>query len=238
MAESIDQNVAKDVNFRHSHILWTRNSGSLWQAATESCSRAVLDPNRSIYWTSLAVQPSKFDRRMSCSTCEKDFSQISSFLLSPLFLTMETTPGLVRAQTEVGRVGLKSSKVFKFRRKSIFTDVFLCFVVVATFLPSAVVSSEDRESDTKLQNSFHNSKLSNRTSNDPSSTWLSSSSSSSSSSPTLNASSTTTTSTTVAPSKSCRPPCSNGVCDTSTGSCVCYPGWRGDQCDLCGGKVK
>eukprot|EP00093_Oithona_nana_P010278 10278.XXX_578230_578481_1 [CDS] Oithona nana genome sequencing. len=37
----------------------------------------------------------------------------------------------------------------------------------------------------------------------------------------------------------CRNPCtSNGYCDSKTGKCVCYPGWSGDRCHLCGGKIK
>ena len=37
----------------------------------------------------------------------------------------------------------------------------------------------------------------------------------------------------------CRKPCtSNGVCDSKSGECKCNPGWMGDRCHLCGGKVK
>ena len=37
----------------------------------------------------------------------------------------------------------------------------------------------------------------------------------------------------------CRQPCtSNGVCDPKSGQCKCNPGWMGDRCHLCGGKVK
>ena len=32
--------------------------------------------------------------------------------------------------------------------------------------------------------------------------------------------------------------CGNGACDERTGLCVCNPGWRGDECHLCGGKIK
>lgn len=37
----------------------------------------------------------------------------------------------------------------------------------------------------------------------------------------------------------CRQLCTaNGVCDPGSGRCVCNPGWMGDRCHLCGGKVK
>ncbi len=36
----------------------------------------------------------------------------------------------------------------------------------------------------------------------------------------------------------CKKPCGNGRCDEDKAVCQCYPGWRGDQCDQCGGKVK
>ena len=37
----------------------------------------------------------------------------------------------------------------------------------------------------------------------------------------------------------CAKPCTaNGHCDKKTGNCVCNPGWTGDRCHLCGGKVK
>ena len=32
--------------------------------------------------------------------------------------------------------------------------------------------------------------------------------------------------------------CGNGACDERTGLCDCSPGWRGDECHLCGGKIK
>lgn len=41
------------------------------------------------------------------------------------------------------------------------------------------------------------------------------------------------------PEKSpCGGPCGNGYCDGETAKCVCYPGWRGDGCSVCGGKIK
>lgn len=30
--------------------------------------------------------------------------------------------------------------------------------------------------------------------------------------------------------------CGNGVCQN--GTCICYDGWQGHQCQYCGGKVK
>ncbi|KAG8453284.1 hypothetical protein GDO86_000064 [Hymenochirus boettgeri] len=36
--------------------------------------------------------------------------------------------------------------------------------------------------------------------------------------------------------KDCEKPCVNGVCQPSTGQCVCEPGWTGDQCQHCGGR--
>ena len=45
--------------------------------------------------------------------------------------------------------------------------------------------------------------------------------------------------TTPLPTFPCSKPCtSNGFCDTSSGNCICNPGWTGDRCHLCGGKVK
>uniref|UniRef100_A0A4W5LBB0 CUB domain-containing protein n=1 Tax=Hucho hucho TaxID=62062 RepID=A0A4W5LBB0_9TELE len=38
--------------------------------------------------------------------------------------------------------------------------------------------------------------------------------------------------------KECDKPCMNGQCNTSTGSCVCSPGWVGDQCQHCGGRFR
>ena len=39
---------------------------------------------------------------------------------------------------------------------------------------------------------------------------------------------------------SSRPRCYNGVNETTNGSsvCHCYPGWRGDSCQHCGGKMR
>ena len=31
--------------------------------------------------------------------------------------------------------------------------------------------------------------------------------------------------------------CGNGICDETSGKCVCSPGWLGAKCDACGGKV-
>ena len=37
----------------------------------------------------------------------------------------------------------------------------------------------------------------------------------------------------------CHQPCTtNGVCDSKSGECKCNPGWMGDRCHLCGGKIK
>ncbi|KAJ0062934.1 hypothetical protein NL108_009424 [Boleophthalmus pectinirostris] len=38
--------------------------------------------------------------------------------------------------------------------------------------------------------------------------------------------------------KDCDKPCMNGQCNPSTGGCVCYPGWVGDQCQHCGGRFR
>lgn len=38
--------------------------------------------------------------------------------------------------------------------------------------------------------------------------------------------------------KECDKPCMNGQCNTATGSCVCFPGWVGDQCQHCGGRFR
>jgi hypothetical protein len=40
------------------------------------------------------------------------------------------------------------------------------------------------------------------------------------------------------PTINCPQFCGNGRCDPATGLCKCYPGWRGDECHLCGGKIK
>jgi len=112
----------------------------------------------------------KILKNSSEKTCS---SEISKSVLSPVSLRMERSYCLPQNGTETDFFGSnrgsqvrKNSKVFKFRRKSVLNDVFLCcvvFAVVTSFLPRHVVASEDRESDTKLQNSFHNSKLTNRT---------------------------------------------------------------------------
>ncbi|XP_073467126.1 attractin [Aquarana catesbeiana] len=36
--------------------------------------------------------------------------------------------------------------------------------------------------------------------------------------------------------KECDKPCVNGVCQPSTGQCVCEAGWTGEQCQHCGGR--
>ncbi|XP_075045915.1 attractin [Mixophyes fleayi] len=36
--------------------------------------------------------------------------------------------------------------------------------------------------------------------------------------------------------KECEKPCVNGVCQESSGQCVCEPGWTGEQCQHCGGR--
>uniref|UniRef100_A0A672HZT9 Attractin n=1 Tax=Salarias fasciatus TaxID=181472 RepID=A0A672HZT9_SALFA len=41
-----------------------------------------------------------------------------------------------------------------------------------------------------------------------------------------------------APAKECDKPCMNGQCNNATGSCVCFPGWVGDQCQHCGGRFR
>ncbi|XP_067099058.1 attractin isoform X1 [Osmerus mordax] len=38
--------------------------------------------------------------------------------------------------------------------------------------------------------------------------------------------------------KECDKPCLNGQCNTATGSCLCNPGWVGDQCQHCGGRFR
>ncbi|XP_054913023.1 attractin isoform X2 [Poeciliopsis prolifica] len=41
-----------------------------------------------------------------------------------------------------------------------------------------------------------------------------------------------------AEAKECDKPCLNGQCNAATGSCVCFPGWVGDQCQHCGGRFR
>ncbi|KAI1883794.1 hypothetical protein AGOR_G00235240 [Albula goreensis] len=38
--------------------------------------------------------------------------------------------------------------------------------------------------------------------------------------------------------KECDKPCLNGQCNPATGSCLCDPGWVGDQCQHCGGRFR
>ncbi|XP_029683780.1 attractin [Takifugu rubripes] len=38
--------------------------------------------------------------------------------------------------------------------------------------------------------------------------------------------------------KECDKPCMNGQCNAATGSCVCSPGWVGDQCQHCEGRFR
>ncbi len=40
------------------------------------------------------------------------------------------------------------------------------------------------------------------------------------------------------PGSRCPRSCGNGFCDEERAECVCYPGWRGDECHLCGGKIR
>uniref|UniRef100_A0A672HYG7 Attractin n=1 Tax=Salarias fasciatus TaxID=181472 RepID=A0A672HYG7_SALFA len=42
----------------------------------------------------------------------------------------------------------------------------------------------------------------------------------------------------LAEAKECDKPCMNGQCNNATGSCVCFPGWVGDQCQHCGGRFR
>ncbi|KAK6306803.1 hypothetical protein J4Q44_G00219510 [Coregonus suidteri] len=42
----------------------------------------------------------------------------------------------------------------------------------------------------------------------------------------------------ITDAKGCDKPCTNGQCNTSTGNCVCSPGWVGDQCQHCGGRFR
>ena len=137
------------------------------------------------------------------------------------------------ARARIGNSVRKNTNLFKFRRKLFELSNSGSFIVVFAILLIVpdTFCSEDRDR-TKLQNSLHNSKLNNRT-NVPDAwpdSWFPFGN--------PNDTTTTTTTTTVAPSKVCRPPCSNGVCDSTTGSCICNPGWRGEQCDLCGGKIR
>lgn len=143
------------------------------------------------------------------------------------------TSSLCKSRLKRGDNVRRNGNVFKFRRKS-FNVEFILFVLVC-LLPKKSVCSEERE-PSQLENSFHNAKLTNRTISLDS--WMPFPHPSSLSNVTSSSTTSSTTSTTVAPSKSCRPACSNGFCDPTTGSCICNPGWRGDQCDLCGGKVR
>ncbi|KAJ8281464.1 hypothetical protein GJAV_G00067990 [Gymnothorax javanicus] len=38
--------------------------------------------------------------------------------------------------------------------------------------------------------------------------------------------------------KECDRVCMNGLCNPATGSCLCDPGWAGDQCQHCGGRFR
>ncbi|KAG2465647.1 ATRN protein, partial [Polypterus senegalus] len=38
--------------------------------------------------------------------------------------------------------------------------------------------------------------------------------------------------------KDCDKPCINGQCSTASGTCLCEPGWVGDQCQHCGGRFR
>ncbi|XP_016892647.1 attractin isoform X3 [Cynoglossus semilaevis] len=38
--------------------------------------------------------------------------------------------------------------------------------------------------------------------------------------------------------KDCDKVCVNGRCNAATGTCVCFPGWVGDQCQHCGGRFR
>ena len=53
-----------------------------------------------------------------------------------------------------------------------------------------------------------------------------------------NAAAEVTTEAAVEATSKCPNFCGNGACDEQTGLCVCSPGWRGDECHLCGGKIK
>ncbi len=173
-----------------------------------------------------------------CSNEDPTFglkSQQFTFPIHKLEISSSSTPASqTTARAKIGNSVRKNGNLFKFRRKlfelSISGSVIFVFAILLIIVPDTYCS-EDRDR-TKLQNSLHNSKLNNRTivpDTWPDS-WFPFGN--------PNDTTTTTTTTTVAPSKVCRPPCSNGVCDPTTGSCICNPGWRGEQCDLCGGKIR
>ncbi len=127
---------------------------------------------------------------------------------------------------------LTPTMFFKYRRKAAI--LYLCLVLVS-IQPGAEASSSSSRSSKET---------------DKAAGTATSNSDSSSGGPSSTASSPDTTVAVAAAAPpaaaiteeslvhKCPQNCGNGRCDGKTGACECYPGWRGSECHLCGGKIK